>query len=159
MQRKPFILLMLLTMSAASHAAARDFDSFMGVGWVWILGLSIYAVIAVVLPLALCRTAAASDASEEKTYEAMLKAGAAAGASMTAVAAAAHSKSNRVALKHQGLIRLDSRFARRRSLRLNRLDLNLADFASLMLDIHVLDNDEIVVRDDDVAAPELRKAA
>ena len=60
MQRKAFILLMLLTMSAAARAATDG--SFMGVGWVWILALSLYAVFGVILLLALCKTAAASDA-------------------------------------------------------------------------------------------------
>ena len=38
---------------------------------VWILALSLYGVFGVILVLALCKTAAASDASEEKTCEAM----------------------------------------------------------------------------------------
>jgi hypothetical protein len=40
MQRKPLILLMLLTMIAASRAATDHFDSFMGVDWICILALS-----------------------------------------------------------------------------------------------------------------------
>ena len=35
MHRKLYALLVLLTMSAASRAETDDFDSFMGVGWVW----------------------------------------------------------------------------------------------------------------------------
>jgi hypothetical protein len=137
MQRKPFILLMLLTMSAAARAATDDFDSFMGVGWVWILALSLYAVIAVILLLALCKTAADSDAIEEKTYEAILK----------------------QARAPQGLSNVDSRIAGRWSPRPYRLDLNLADFAPQFLDIHILSSDEVVVRVDDVVAPEVGEPA
>jgi hypothetical protein len=68
--KEAFILLLLLAMSAASRAATDDFDSFMGVSWVWILALTLYAVIGVILLLAFCHTPAASDAIKEKTYEA-----------------------------------------------------------------------------------------
>jgi hypothetical protein len=71
MQRKPFILLMLVTLSVASRAAANDFGSFIEVG-VWTLALSLYAVVGVVLPLALCKADAVADACEE-AYEARLK--------------------------------------------------------------------------------------
>jgi hypothetical protein len=60
---KPLILLMLLTMSVASRAATDDFESFVGVGWVWILAL--YAVFGVILLLAFY-TAADSDALEDE---------------------------------------------------------------------------------------------
>jgi hypothetical protein len=86
MQIKPFILLMLLTMSATSRGATDDFDSFMGVGWVWILALALYAVFAAVLTLALCKAAAASDACEEETSK---RVGAAAAAAAAATAGAA----------------------------------------------------------------------
>jgi hypothetical protein len=137
MQRKPFTLLMLLTMSAASRAATDDFDSFMGVGWVWILALSLYAVIAVILLLAFCKTAAHSAALEDKTYEAMLK----------------------QARAPRGLSNFDSRIACRWSPRPYRLDLNLADFAPQFLDVHILSSDVIVVHVDDVVTPEVREPA
>jgi hypothetical protein len=156
MQRKPFILMMLLTMSAASRAATDDFDSFTGVSWVWILALSLYAVFGVILVLALCKTAAASDAFEEKTYEAILEQGrAAAGANITggvAVAAAARSKSARRAfIATAGAERITARW----SPRPYRLDLNLADFSPQFLDIHILSSDLIMVRVDDVEALEV----
>ena len=138
MQRKFFILLMLLTMSAASRAATDDFDSFMGVGWVWILALSLYAVFGVILLLAFCKTAAASDALDDKTYEAILK----------------QARAPRVLS-----IRRTARIAGRWSPRPDRLDLNLADFAPQFLDIHILSSDVIVVHVDDVAAPEVREPA
>jgi hypothetical protein len=74
MQRKSFILAMLLAMSAASHAArdVLDSSSITGVNWVWIyLALSLYAGMGLILAFALCKAAAASDAIEEKTYEAI----------------------------------------------------------------------------------------
>ena len=72
MHRKVYVLLVLLTMSGASSAATDDFDSFMGVGWVWILVLSLYAVIAVILLLASFKAAAESAALATKTSEKML---------------------------------------------------------------------------------------
>ena len=150
---RPFILLMLLTMSAASRAATDDFDSFMGISWVWILALSLYAVFAVILVLALCKTAAASDALDDRTYEAMLKqAGAAVGANIAggvAVAAMARSRSERPALV---VTAGAARIAGRWSPRPYRLDLNLADFDPQFLDIHILSSDLIMVRVDDVEA-------
>lgn len=68
MKGKAFIFLLLLVMSVASRAATDDFDSFMG-DWGWILALSLYAVFVVILLLALCKAAAASDALEDKNYE------------------------------------------------------------------------------------------
>jgi hypothetical protein len=137
MQRKPFIFLMLLTMSVASRAATDDFDSFMGVGWVWILALSLYAVFGGILLLAFCHTAADSDAPEDKTYEAILK----------------------KARAPQGLSNVDSRSVDRWSPRPNRLDLNLADFAPQFLDIHILSSDDVVVRVDDVVDRSRRTSA
>ena len=134
MQTKPFILLMLLTMSAASRAATDD--SFMGVSWLWILALSLYAVIGVILVLALCKTAAASDAIEEKTYEAILE--------QARAAAVAPADAT-----------VDSRIAGRWSPRPYRLDLNLADFEPQFLDIHILSSDVIMVRVDDVETLEV----
>ena len=72
MQRTPFIVLILLTMSAAARAATHDLGSFTGVGWVWMLGLSLYAVLGVII-LGMCKSAAASDALEDQTYAATLK--------------------------------------------------------------------------------------
>jgi hypothetical protein len=58
----------------------------------------------------------------------------------------------------QGLSNFDSRIAGW-SPRPYRPDLNLADFAPEVLDVHILGSDEIEVRIDDVVAPEVRKAA
>lgn len=90
MQKKPFILLMLLTMSSASRAATDGFGSFMGVGWIWILALFLYVGIGGLFALALCRAAAVADVSEEAIYEAALKRARAATA--TAAALEAHSR-------------------------------------------------------------------
>ena len=68
MQKKPFTLLMLVAISAASRAATVDFSS-MGPEWVWTLALSLYAVTAVLFSLALCKSAAASDACEERARQ------------------------------------------------------------------------------------------
>ena len=127
MQRTPFILLILLTMSAASRAATDHFDSFTGVGWVWIAGLSLYAVLGVII-LALCKSAGASDALEDETYAATLKQ---AGA-------------------RQGLSNFDWRNADQPSVWPDRLGrMNYADFEARFLDIHILSSDELVVRGDD----------
>lgn len=127
MRRTPFIVLILLTMSAASRAATHDFDSFTGVGWVWIAGLSFYAVLGVII-LALCKSAGASDAIEDKTYAATLKQ---AGA-------------------RQGLSHFDWRNADQPSVWPDTLGrLNYADFEARFLDVHILSSDKIVVRVDD----------
>jgi hypothetical protein len=96
MKRKPFIL--LLTMIAASRAATDE--TLMASLWVWMLILSLCAVIGVVLCLALCKAAAVSDAWEEGTYEAMLKQSriAAAAAAAAVVAVAARSRTKRPAI-------------------------------------------------------------
>lgn len=126
MQRTPFIFLVLLTMSAASSAATDDVDSFLSVGWVWILALSLYAVLAVII-LAMCKMAAASDALEDKTYAAILK-----------EAGARQARSN-----------LDSRHAGHPSLWPDSLcRLNRAECEAEFLDVHILSGDEIVVRVD-----------
>jgi len=130
MQRMPFILLILLTMSAASRAATDDFGSFTEVGWGWILGLSLYAVLGVII-LAMCKSAAASDALEDQTYAAILKQ---AGA-------------------RQGLSDFDPQDAGHPSLWPESLGrLNFADFEARFLDVHILSSDEIVVRVDEAVA-------
>jgi hypothetical protein len=96
MQRKPFILLILLTISAASRAATDDLDStsFMGVDWVWIfLALSLYVVFGVIFLLMRCaKPLPIRMQSKISIYKAILKqAVTAAGARVTggpAVAAA-----------------------------------------------------------------------
>lgn len=128
MQRTRLILLVLLTMSAASRAASRaathDFDSFMGVGWVWILALSVYAVLGVIV-LGMCKVAAASDALEITTYAATLKP---AGAG-------------------QGLSNIDARNAGHPSLWPDSPGrLNHGDFQAQFLDVYILNSDEIMVR-------------
>ncbi len=130
MHRKLYVLLVLLTMSAASSAATDDFDSFMGVGWVWILVLSLYAVIAVILLLASFKTAAESAALATKTSEEMLK----------------------QATAPQGLSSVDTRIAGRWAPRPDRLELNRADFEPQSLDTRILNSDEVVVHVDDVVA-------
>lgn len=126
MQRTPFILLVLLTMSAASRAATDDADSFMGVGWGWVLALSLYAVLGVIV-LSMCKIAAASDALEDRTYAATL----------------------RQAGARQGLSDFDLQNAGHPSLWPESLGhLNFADFEAQFLDVHILSSDEIVVRVD-----------
>jgi hypothetical protein len=98
--------------------------------WVWILALSLYAVIGVILVLALCKTAAASDAIDQTTFQAVLK----------------------QARVPQGV---DSRISGRWSPRPYRLDLNLADFEPQFLDIHILHRDVIMVCVDDAEVLEV----
>jgi hypothetical protein len=126
MQRTPFILPILLTMSAASHAATDDFGSFTGGSWVWFVALSLYAVLGVIV-LGMCKIAAASDAIEEKTYATVKQAGA-----------------------RQGQRNFDMPDTDHPSIWPESLGrLSYADFEVRFLDVHILSSDEIEVREDD----------
>src|SRR6478609_3186898 len=77
MQKKPFILLLLLTIGIASRAATDNLDSstFLGIDWVWIfLALFLYVVFGVIFLLVRCaKPLPLRMQSKIRTHKAILK--------------------------------------------------------------------------------------